>query len=252
MRFLGVLGLVLVHARRVGNVIRAEAPLDFVPRGHDRLGRHVDAVGPHVGDVAGLVEPLGGGHAGLGAHAELAAGLLLQGGGHEGRIGVAGGRFRLDRLHGQVAGGDRLHREFRGGGIGDVELVKLLAAKDGQPRLVFLPARGDERRSHRPVFARLEGLDLHLALDDQAQADRLHPSRRFRAGQLAPENRGKVEADEVIERAAGQISLHQRRVDVAGMGHRLGHGGFGDRVEGDAADGLALLDRRRQCLLQVP
>ena len=58
VRFLRVLGLVLVHPGAVRQVLGAELGLDRVARGHHRLGRHVDAVGPHVGDEPGLVEPL--------------------------------------------------------------------------------------------------------------------------------------------------------------------------------------------------
>ena len=56
----------------------------------------------------------------------------------------------------------------------------------GQPCLEGLPARGGQGGFDAPEFAGVKGLDLHLALDDQAQADRLHPSGRFRAGQFAP------------------------------------------------------------------
>ncbi len=252
MRFLRVLGLVLVDPRRGGDIVGAEAALDLGARGRHRLGRHVDAVGPHVGDVAGLVEALGGRHAGLGTHAELAAGLLLQGRGHEGRVGVAARRLGIDGPDREIARGDRLDGQFRRGLVGDVELVEPLAAEDGEAGLVVLPARRRQRGGDGPVFARPERLDLHLALDDEAEADRLDPAGGFRAGELAPEDGREVEADEVVERAAGEVGLDQRGVDVAGMGHRLGHGGFGDRVEGDAADCLALLQARGERFLEVP
>ena len=102
--FLGVLGLVLVHARRGRHVGVAVAGADHVAGGHHRLGRHVDAVGAHVGDVAGLVEPLGRRHGLARAHAELAARLLLQGRGHERGGGVAAGGLGLDGGNGQRRG----------------------------------------------------------------------------------------------------------------------------------------------------
>ncbi|HVL21874.1 MAG TPA: type I DNA topoisomerase, partial [Amaricoccus sp.] len=46
---LGVLRLVLVHPRRLRDVSVTGAGLDDLAGGHHRLGRHVDAVGPHVG-----------------------------------------------------------------------------------------------------------------------------------------------------------------------------------------------------------
>ncbi len=76
--FLRVLGLVLVHPRACGQVITAEPILDRIPRGHDRLGGHVDPVGAHIGDVARLIEALGGRHGLARAHAEFAAGFLLE------------------------------------------------------------------------------------------------------------------------------------------------------------------------------
>ncbi|MPM10723.1 hypothetical protein SDC9_57057 [bioreactor metagenome] len=237
---LRVLRLVLVHARACGHVFVAEAALDLVACGHHRLGRHVDAVGSHVGDVARLVEPLRRRHAGLGAHAVFARGLLLQGRGHEGRIGVAGGGFRLDRLHRQIARGHGLHRQFRIRRGGEIELVELLAAQNGQPRGEDLTAGRGQLGGDGPVFAGVKRLDLHLALDDEAQADRLHPAGRARAGEFPPQHRRQVEAHQIVERAPRQIGLDQRAIDLARVLHRLGDRRFGDRVEGDARHLLAL------------
>ncbi len=78
MRFLRVLGLVLIHARRFRHIVRAKAAGDFIAGRHHGFGRHVDAVRPQIGDQAGLEHALGGGHALLRAHAEFSAGFLLQ------------------------------------------------------------------------------------------------------------------------------------------------------------------------------
>ena len=252
MRFLRILGLVLVHARAVGHISRAEAILDRIAGGHHGFGRHVDAIGPHIGDMPRLIQTLRRRHAGLGAHAELAAGLLLQGGGHEGRIGVARRGLGFHRGDLEIARCHRLHGQFGGFGGGDIELIQLLAAQNGQLGFKFLPARGHEDGGHAPVFAGAEGLDLHLAFDDQAQTDRLHPACRFGARQLAPQHRRQGEAHQIIQRTAGQIGLHQRGIDLTGVLHRLGHRRFGDGVEGDTADLLALLQAGGQRLLQVP
>ncbi len=254
VRFLRVLRLVLVHPGRAGNVVLAEAVADRIAGGVHRLWRHVDPVGPHVGDVACLVEALRRAHRLLRAHAELAAGFLLQRRGHEGRRGVAGGRLRLDRGHGQLARGDGLHGELRRFLAVDVEFLQLPAAQHRQPRLVGLAARRGKLCGDGPVFLRAEGLDLHLALDDQAQADGLHAPRGFRARQLAPEHGAQVEADKIVERAARQIGLDQRRVDVAGIAHRLGHRRLGDRVEDYPPHRRVLPDRAAlaQRLFEMP
>jgi hypothetical protein len=111
MRFLRVLGLVLVDARGWGRSSSRSARRSRRARRCHGLGRHVDAVGPHVGDVPGLVETLRRAHGLFRAEAELAGRLLLEGRGHEGRRGVAGGGLGLHPRDGQRAGGDGLDRQ---------------------------------------------------------------------------------------------------------------------------------------------
>ena len=148
----------------------------------------------------------------------------------------------------------RLHGKACLGGGGKVVLVELAATQMGQARFELLAARCLEHAAHRPIFAAAKGLDLHLAVGDDPKCDRLHAACRFRAGQLAPQDGAEVEPHEIVERAARQIGLDQLHIDLAGVFHRLGHGGFGDRVEDHAADGGARLDRLAagQRLLQVP
>ena len=252
--FLRVLGLVLVHPRACGQVITAEPILDRIPRGHDRLGGHVDPVGAHIGDVARLIEALGGRHGLARAHAEFAAGFLLERRGHEGRRGVARGGLGLDRFHRQSAALHGADGHLGPHRIRQIEFLELLARKADKAGVKLLPARILQPRRDRPVFLCPERLDLHLALDDEPQADRLHAPRRFRPRQFAPENRREVEPHEIIERAAGQIGLDQGGVDLARVSHRLCDGRLGDGVESDAADGGILLDRFAggQRLSQVP
>ena len=117
--------------------------------------------------------------------------------------------------------------------VADRQPVDLLAVELDQPRgearAVLLERRGD-----RPIFLRPEHLDLALAVDDQAQRDRLHAARRLGAGQLAPQHRRQREADQIIERAARAVGVDQILIELARMLHRLGHRRLGDRVEGDA------------------
>ena len=254
MGLLRILGLVLVHARIGGDIFGAIARLDRVAGGMHRLGRHVDAIGTHIGDVARLIEALGRAHGLARAHAEFAAGLLLEGRCHEGWGGVAIGGLGFHIGDAERARRYGLHRQPGLGRGRQIEAVKLAAPQMRQPRLEFLSARCLQHGAHRPVFAAAKGFDFHLAVGDDAQGHRLHPARRFRAGQLAPQHGRQVEAHQIIQRPARQIGLDQFHVDLTGVLHRFGDGGSGDRVEHHAADGHAGLDRLAagQRLLQVP
>ena len=254
MRFLRILRLVLIVAWALRYIFRAKTILHRVPCGGDRFGGHIDPVGPHIGNVPGLVEALCRAHRLACAHAELSAGLLLQGGRHERRAGVAAGRFGFNRFDGQIAAGDRLNGQFGLGFVLNIEAVELFPRQHGKPRLIFLPARRSEDRFDAPVFLRIERLDLHLALNDQAQADGLHASRTFRAGQFAPQNGREVETHQIIQRAPRQIGFDQRHIHVARITHRLGNGFLGDRVKGDSRDFRIFLDRAAfgQGFLQMP
>ena len=66
-----------------------------------------------------------------------------------------------------------------------------------------------EGGADRPIFLRLEDLDLALAVDDQPKRDRLHAAGRLRAGKLAPQDRRKGEADQIIERAPRPVGVDQ-------------------------------------------
>ncbi len=105
-------------------------------------------------------------------------------------------------------------------------------------RLEFIAARRLQERGDVPVFFGDETLDFRLAVTDETERHGLYAAGRARTRQLAPENRRKVEADEIVKRAAGEIGVHQRRVDVARIGHGIEHGLLGDGVEDDALDRL--------------
>ena len=145
----------------------------------------------------------------------------------------------------KVAAWTAARAAWAAGLVGQVEL--------GQAFAVILGHAGQERVGpgadvglDGPVFLGAEGLDLDLAVDDQAQGHRLYAAGRSRARQLAPEHRREGEADQVVEGAAGQVGVDQLHVDVARVLHRLGDGVLGDGVEhhpGDlgALDGLLAL-----------
>ncbi len=242
--FLGVLGLGLVAARRLRDIGLAVFGADELADRDDRLVRDLHAVGAHIGDEAdgvaadvdALIKALRDPHGVGGRKAELAARLLLQGRGGEGRIGIALRRLGLDIGHRE---GGRLQRLLERGGVGagpDVEPLDLLAVGAHQPGLERLRPRRRQRRHQRPVFPGDEFLDFELAVAYQPQRHRLHPPGRARARQLAPQHRRQGEADQIVERAAGEIGIHQRLVDGAGMLHRLGDRLLGDGVEDHPLD----------------
>ena len=115
-----------------------------------------------------------------------------------------------------------------------------MPSRPGQPRGERRAGRRGEVGLHRPVLAGAERLDLGLAVADQAERDRLHATGRAAARQLAPQHRREGEADQIVQRAAGQIGLDQRLVELARRCHGGAHGAAGDLVEGDAADRDAL------------
>ena len=248
MGLLGVLRLGRVAARNGGQIGLAEILLDGVAGGGDGLRRHVHAVGSHIGDEAhrlaadvhALIEALGDLHGPGGGEAELARGLLLQRRGAEGRVGVALGGLRLDRVHLEGLALHRLLDGPRGGFVRNVVVAQLLA-RDGVERGLELLALGrHEGAVQRPVFARPESLDLEFAVTDDAQCHRLHAARRTRTRQLPPQHGREGEPNEIVQRAPGEIGIHQRAIHVARVLHGLQHGGFGDGIEHHALHGLAL------------
>ena len=178
VRFLRVLRLDRVAARRGGHVGVAEILGDDGARGGDRLRREVDAVGAHIGDEAGgafadvdaFIEALGDLHRARRREAELAARLLLQRRGGEGRVGVALLRLRLDGRDAEARGFERRLERLRLGARTDVEAVDLLAVGADEARGERRAGLGRQMGDDRPVFARDEFLDLDLAVADDPAA----------------------------------------------------------------------------------
>ena len=128
-----------------------------------------------------------------------------------------------------------------GGQVGrvDVELVQLAAVQMRQPGHERRAGRRGQVRLDRPIFARLEYLDLRLAVADQAQCHRLHTPGATAARQLTPQHGGQREAYQIIQRAAGEVGFDKRLIQFARMGNRVLDGGFRDFVERDAMHGDA-------------
>ena len=251
MRFLRVLRLGLILPRLVRHIARVIAVRDGETRGGDGAGIHLHAIGPHVRDRAVFVEALRDPHRVAGREAELARRLLLQRRGGEGRRRIARRGLRLDGLDREAAFLDRLLRRHRIAFGTDRQPVELLAVPLDEPRgergAVLL-----HRRDHRPIFLGAERLDLALALDDQAQRDRLDAPGGLGARQLAPQHRRQREADEIVERPARPVRVDQVGIQLARVLHRLGHRRLGDGVEGDALDLLGQRLAQPQDLLHVP
>ena len=64
----------------------------------------------------------------------------------------------------------------------------------------------------------------------------MHAASRFRTRQLAPQNRRQLEADEIVECAAGEIGVHEIGIDLAWRFHRVKNGGLCNGIKDDALD----------------
>ena len=242
MGLLCVLGLVFIDARAGGHVVLAEFRSNRVTRGCHGFWCHVDAIGPHVGDQASLIQPLGGVHCHPRTKPEFTAGFLLQSRRHEGGGRVAVGGFGFYRFDRQIARIHRLFRHFRLGRVFKVKFIELFASQNGKARINGLVARCAKLGFDRPVFAVVEGFDFHLTLNNDAQGDGLNAACGFRTGQATPENGAEFETHEVIKRTAREVGVDQRLIHDAGIFHRLGDGSFGDRVENNPRYGGVFLD----------
>ncbi len=232
MRFLSVLGLGRVLARPVRHVAAVVALRDRPARGADRLGRHIDAVGSHVGDQALLVEPLGDPHRMACCKAELPGCFLLKRGGREWRRRVPRKRLGFDRGDGEASRFDCHPGAVRVTGIADRQAIDLLPVEFDKAGGETLPVRFEVGR-YRPIFLRLETIDLAFPIDDQAEGDRLYPARGFCAWKLSPKDRRQRETDQIVERAPRLVGVDQILVEFARIRHRFGDCRLGNGVERD-------------------
>ncbi len=245
---LGALARPVVPGLR-GQVFGAEMGRDEGPGRGRGLGGHAHRVGAHVGYQAHrplvaqfdpLVQLLGHRHGLFGREPQAAVGRLLQGAGDERRIGMAL----------LVPGVDAGDREGEAPQLGDdpaagslVPDGRLLVVDLGEGRLEGAVVAALEPGGQRPVLLGLEALDLPLALADQPQGHRLHPSGRQAAPHRLPQERAHLVAHQPVQDAAGLLGVDLLLVDPARMGDGLGHALLGDLVEHGPLDlpGLSAL-----------
>src|SRR5439155_1465753 len=109
-----------------------------------------------------------------------------------------------------------------------IELVGADAKEAGAERRWILPF---EAGRDRPIFFRLKGLDLALALTDDAHRHRLHASSREAAADLFPQYRADLIADEAVENASRLLCFIEVAIELLRMANRFLDGAFGDLVE---------------------
>ena len=214
------------------------------------FGRDLHAVGSHIGnepdrlaaDVDAFVQALGHLHGLARREAELARGLLLQRRGRERRVRIAPHGLLLHRRDAEVALLDSRLDRVGGDPVLDVELLEPLPGDGVEAGANVLALGRRQQRLDGPVLVGLEGLDLGLAVAYEPQRHRLHAPGRAGSRQLAPEHGREGKADQIVERAARQIGLDQRRLDLPRGLHGVQHGLLGDGIECDALDGDALLE----------
>ena len=264
MRLLRVLAVAAVDAGVQGHGLLAVERHRLLARRRDRLSAQCDRVGAHIGDEALLVQALGDAHRVLGAHRELATGLLLQSRGREGRLRAAGSRLGLERGDGCLA--DALDRCGESAGLGFVEddddLLQLTAVVEvgaaRQRRAVDAGQAGGEglgrldgERFDVPIAGGDERHALTLAVDDHAGRGGLHATGAERsaftaAADLAPQHGRDVPAVEAVEHAAGLLGIDEREVEFAGVVDRGADRVLGDLVEHHAVDGNLRLEHLEQ------
>ena len=251
MGLLGALGAVAIAAspldREVAAVALADDVMGFELR---RLGQ-VDRIGTHVGDETGgfavdldaLIQALGHRHGALGAISKLAAGLLLEGAGGEGWCRVALAAAHLERADRGRRAAQLLGVGLGRGFVGDDDLVTADLGAAGHRPAVHLDQGGPkgliplapQRGLQGPVLARLEGLDLALALDDEAHGHGLHPPGRETAADLAGDERAQRVTHDAVHDAACLLGIDEAHVDVAWSSEGGVDGGLGDLAEGHPA-----------------
>ena len=186
---------------------------------------------------------LGDGHRLRNGHAQLAARLLLERRGREGRRRETLCGFLFGFRHGE-SGADATAEECLGLGL-RFEARREFGLEDG----LFGVVGRVELCHDAEIGCRAEGDDLALALDDQPYGDALHAAGRKRRPHFLPQHGRKLETDQAVEDTACLLCVDQIHVDRAGVLDGFEDRPLGDFVEDDA---LGLVDGEPQHFGQVP
>ena len=194
------------------------------------VGTHIGdkAHGALPGDVHALIELLGDGHGPPGGHAQLPGGLLLHGGGGEGRRGAPLLVGALHALH-REGGVFRLpdHRVHLGLAF-QLRLLPVLPVVAGGKGLVA----AQEVHVQGPVLLRLEGLDFPLPVVHHPGGHGLDPPGGEAPADLFPQQGAQLIAHQPVQDAPGLLGVHQVLVDGPGGLDALLDHFFCDFVEG--------------------
>ena len=247
------LGLVLLGALRA--IGRAVAAFNEAAGRCLGLVGDTQGVGTHIGDqthgalaadVHALIQLLGDGHGPAGSHVQLPGGLLLHGGGGEGRrrgapliraLHVGHGKGRVLEL-----GADPVHL-LLGGGLIFLAASAIIVGLEPGPLVIL------QQGVQGPVLLGHEIGDLLFPVRHQAHGHGLDPPGGQAPADLLPQQGGDLIAHDAVQDTPGLLSVHQVLVNVPGLADALGDHLAGDLVEGDP-EGLVL--RQVQQLLQVP
>ena len=254
----GVLGIALglVASGLGGIVLLAVAALDKALGGGDGLLGQAQRVSTHIGDQAhgalpgdvhALIELLGDRHGAGGGHVQLAAGLLLEGGGREGGRRIAQLVLPLHPGHGEGGGGHRPDHLLRL--LPAAELHLLLPAVELGLEAPQIWAHPLQLRLDSPVLLGDKGPDFLLPLRHQPGGHRLDPPGGQAPPDLPPQQGGEFIAHDAVQDAPRLLGVHQVLVDGPGGGNRVVDHLLGDLVEGDP---IGLVVRDIQQLLQMP
>ena len=250
VRFLGVLDLADVLARRGRDVVGAVGVFHMLADGGNGFPGHLDAVGPHVGyqaggltvDVDAFIELLRQPHGLLRTEPEFPGCFLLQGGCGERRRRVTAYPLLFHRSDRELPGLDRDLGQQRRRLVVQIELVEPLALEMGQARGEGRAGGGEEDGLNGPVFAIPENFYLRLAVADQAQGDRLHTAGAAAARQLSPEHRRQGKPHQIVQRPSRHVGFYQWLIEFPGVLDRVLDGISSNLVESNAMDGHALQD----------
>ncbi len=284
MGLLRVLHLLGIDPGGVRDVLRAVESAGLGAGGLQRALRQGCRVGAHVGDVTVVVQPLGDLHGALAGKAQLAAGLLLQGGGHErcrraATVGLvlhtADGELGREQPFGQAARGRLVQvDEVRGpairasaqrAGVG----VEVLARRE--PAAVQRPqcraecagrgrvGRGcagggdggvsiapSEQPGDVPPAGAAKAHPGPLPLDHHPGGDALHPAGRELGQHLLPQHRADLVAVEPVQDPPGLLGVDEATVEFPRVLDRGPDGLRSDLVEHHSVHRHLGLERLQQ------